>query len=530
MTQKYFRGIGQLPYQYFGVSQEIHALLEKTKQMQKLEHIYQLGSIKDAYNSEHRRSEYVKIQIALMTKLVYDSKGKGGLSSKFKAISFHPTRAEVLQSLVLLHNIGHMQGTFCNEAGLLYALRENTKLKSIFKYSLKSKIAKELLEYTIKEWDVNNFYKVLTYFTLSGLGIAKEQKTKMYEILDWYFLKSRDKDKIDDVYKLIRIISFLYLDLENSFIPLSLPMDQIVKSWEINPDIWLDKQSIEYKFILSMHDSISELLYFNEKVAPYKVESFNKAKEYFTNIVNITNLREKIKQIERFTYSEVKNISFVFEKESIDEVFLKNKNTYVEKLNNNYKISVNITSSIMKQLAPILYNDLEHFSKNEFELFIKSLFNYIFCFEVVLNFKYLDKKRLFISDKGSKTAAKSLKKELKTYKATEYATEEIEVLSQSIERQTHAGKVVSLLGSIEIVNKETKKSVTDLDGLAFLINKTNMSILISESKFHKSGSQTKASKQLEKRMKTLGIDVNVNKLDNGAWVILGGDIYKDITK
>lgn len=47
-----------------------------------------------------------------------------------------------------------------------------------------------------------------------------------------------------------------------------------------------------------------------------------------------------------------------------------------------------------------------------------------------------------------------------------------------------------------------------------------MKILISESKLHKSGSQTKASKQLEKRMKTLGIDVNVNKLDNGAWVVL----------
>jgi len=30
MTQKYFRGIGQLPYQYFGVSQqEMHVLLER---------------------------------------------------------------------------------------------------------------------------------------------------------------------------------------------------------------------------------------------------------------------------------------------------------------------------------------------------------------------------------------------------------------------------------------------------------------------------------------------------------------------
>ncbi|WP_066354370.1 hypothetical protein [Aliarcobacter skirrowii] len=523
MTQRYFRGIGQLPFQYFGFANEVYKILEKTKQIQKLENIYQLGSIKDAYNSEHRRSEYLKIQIALITKLTYDSKGKGGLSSKFKAISFKPSRAEVLQSLVILHNIGHMQGTFCNEAGLLYELRTNNEYKSIFKKSLKSKIAKELFEQILKEWDINNFYKVLIYFNLSGLGIAKEQKTKMYEILDWYFDKNRAKDKIDDVYKLIRIISFLYLDLENSFIPLSLPMDQIVKSWETNPDIWLDNQSIEYKFILNMHDSISELLYFNEKVAPYKVCSFNKAKEYFTNIVNITQLREKIKQIERFTYSEVKNISFVFEKESIDEVFLKNKNAYVEKLNNNYKISVNITNSIMKKLAPILYNSLEYFSKNEFELFVKSLFNYIFCFEVILNFKYLDKK-LFVSDKGSKAAAKSLEKELKSYKDVNYAVEELQILSQSINKQTHAGKVVSLLGSIEIVNKETKQSVTDLDGLAFLINKTNISILISESKFHKRSSQTKASNQLEKRMKTLGIDVNVNKLDNGAWVVLDSGV------
>lgn len=104
------------------------------------------------------------------------------------------------------------------------------------------------------------------------------------------------------------------------------------------------------------------------------------------------------------------------------------------------------------------------------------------------------------------------------------ATEELAVLSQSIERQTHAGKVVSLLESIEIVNKETKKSITDLDGLAFLINKTNMSILISESKFHKKSSQAKASKQLNERMKTLGIDVNVNKLDNGAWVVLDSGV------
>lgn len=523
MTQKYFRGIGQLPFQYFGFANEVYKILEKTKQIQKLENIYQLGSIKDAYNSEHRRSEYVKIQIAFITKLTSDSKGKGGLSSKFKAISFNPTRAEVLQSLVLLHNIGHMNGTFCNEAGLLYELRTNNEYKSIFKQSLKSKIAKDLLEYNIKDWDINSFYKVLIYFNVSGLNIRTNQKTKIYEILDWYFDKSRDKDKIDDLYKLIRIISFLYLDLENSFIPLSLPMDQIVKSWEANPDIWFDNQSIEYKFILNMHDSISELLYFNEKVAPYKIYSFNKAKEYFKDIRNIKQLREKVKHIERFIYSETKNISFVFEKENIDDELIKNKDIYIEKLNNNYKVSVDVTNSVMKKLSPILYNHLENFSKNEFELFIKSLFNYMFCFEVILNFKYLDKK-LFVSDKGSKAAAKSLEKELKSYKDVNYAVEELQILSQSINKQTHAGKVVSLLGSIEIVKKENKKSVTDLDGLAFLINKTNMSILISESKFHKRGSQTKASNQLKKRMRELGVNKNINIIQNGAYVVLDKEV------
>ena len=118
----------------------------------------------------------------------------------------------------------------------------------------------------------------------------------------------------------------------------------------------------------------------------------------------------------------------------------------------------------------------------------------------------------------------TFKKELKSYKDVNYAVEELQILSQSINKQTHAGKVVSLLGSIEIVNKKTKKSVTDFDGLAFLINKTNMSILISESKFHKKSSQTKASNQLEKRMKELGISVEINKLDNGAWCIVDSGV------
>ena len=57
------------------------------------------------------------------------------------------------------------------------------------------------------------------------------------------------------------------------------------------------------------------------------------------------------------------------------------------------------------------------------------------------------------------------------------------------------------------------------------INKSNIyENLINESKFHKRSSQTKASKQLEKRMKTLGINVNVNKLDNDAWVVLDSGV------
>lgn len=57
--------------------------------------------------------------------------------------------------------------------------------------------------------------------------------------------------------------------------------------------------------------------------------------------------------------------------------------------------------------------------------------------------------------------------------------------------------------------------------MAFLVNKTNVSILVSGSKFQKKGSQSKAKNQLAKRMKELGTDKEVNSFENGAWVILG---------
>ncbi len=550
---KFFPGIDHLLVQHYGVAKDIFHVLTRHGLIKELSQIYQIGSLHELYTSRHRRDEYVELQIALVVRLRQltdkDSPFPGllGIStSKRNIFPFTASRAEIIQSLILLHNIGHISGTFACEAGLLQVLHEDKGKRSIIRRTLPTQQSKLYFDQLLKNFDVMSFHKIISYLKISGLRFDQQLKQKCYQIFDWYLNPSRPRDIVDEVFRKCRLLSFMYLDLRHSSVPFNLPLDQVIKSWEKNLPGWFSRESSISNFISSMHVEISRHLYHRNETAPFKNTAFKHSYSYFSGLDS--SLSELRKGIKNYYYSENprgKHICLAFETKDLQTairaknffLLYQNAGLFIERTNSleNTNILVSFCTKKNQQnvsfpfrsIALLLNSFIEDKEVLQPERLLQDILlnvlHELFDCSIEGYIKQYDSAEAFLINKGAKRSAKKLRNKIKTFKSLdEDRKHQLKILADAIEAQNFRGYVVALLGEIDVINKQNNRTATDIDGIALLVNKHQLSVLITEAKNKNRNAQAQAVRDLQRMFQDLGIKTTyqIVQIPKGAWTLV----------
>jgi hypothetical protein len=127
----FFPDIGESRYQLVGIAQEIYNFLEMKGIIDRLKNTPQLGVLSNVYScAHHTRWEYVNLQLYILH-IINDTKDNDFITSIEVPLSVEKkhTPLEILQSWILLLNVGHMAGTFSSEMAMMDLCLENKSLR-----------------------------------------------------------------------------------------------------------------------------------------------------------------------------------------------------------------------------------------------------------------------------------------------------------------------------------------------------------------------------------------------------------------
>jgi hypothetical protein len=136
--------LGTLNVGLFPLASKAYYLLDKNGHIQHLKRMNQLGIIRNVYQgAHHSRWEYIMAQLSLVYELATRVNEEGrkieqsyGLSSKNTEISDHQdskaSGADIIQCWILLLNLGHLDGTFSTERGVMRTIQGNVQLRHAF--------------------------------------------------------------------------------------------------------------------------------------------------------------------------------------------------------------------------------------------------------------------------------------------------------------------------------------------------------------------------------------------------------------
>lgn len=251
-------GCGLLFANIYPYTQSLINFLDEYDHIKRLQRLDQLGRLRDVFpGAHHTRYEYVFLQWALISELADVKDNKLGLNTekqnlgKLPSISKNPTVAEILQCLVLLMNIGYLDGTFAASRAWIHLLKNNKNAYKSFRDGLDD-IDKPLLKQIVEQCDFYRFHIVLTMFLLKRYTQkenGKEFVTFSLNILRMYLdvnVKDTAIIRLKELFKNIRRIAFLSLDAFYAPVPFSLDLSSIMMSFkEIYRDVLVQSQGFQ---------------------------------------------------------------------------------------------------------------------------------------------------------------------------------------------------------------------------------------------------------------------------------------------
>lgn len=126
--------VGNISITLYDSSHSLYDLLNKAGHIQRLKQNFQFGAINSVFEgAHHTRWEYVIVQLYILDVYEEHYNQVSGLSSKIKINNAFISGSEIVQSWILLLNIGHLIGTFANERAMLNIAKENNKIYNILK-------------------------------------------------------------------------------------------------------------------------------------------------------------------------------------------------------------------------------------------------------------------------------------------------------------------------------------------------------------------------------------------------------------
>lgn len=286
----------------YGYPNMLFSLLTEYGYEEKLHETKQLGALQNYLRgAHHTRYEYVFLQWTLIHEMCKRNKGSGlasNLNSDFNALKIgnkHPSKAEILQMLAILTNIGHLPATFTSSSVLLKLLNNNEdKIRSAFRAGLESKDRK-ILDFILDNNDVYKIHLVNSLFKLHRIDKRNDQSRKIKKLSLWIlrgYILREDSDFVElwERYDLIRKISYLILDSHYAPVPFKLDLSSILMLFDDQESVLLNKRSNFQKTLYKMDNVLEETLYLEPNTLLYtgvhKELLLKKYKEITTKVFN----------------------------------------------------------------------------------------------------------------------------------------------------------------------------------------------------------------------------------------------------
>ena len=264
-------GQGQLRTYMYPHTVKLYDFLCKYNFDKKFYSTKQLGAIQYLLKgAHHTRYEYILLQWTLIHQLKIKAQGSG-LNSKTTSQALklngydNHTRAEILQCLCLLTNMGHFPDTFSASKLWMHLLYTNKKnIRSTFKKGL-GKEGKKLLDTALEEYDFYNIHLINSLFLLDRYRKASgnEDTVNFSKAVLKEFLngESEEMEKFWGIYKSIRKIAFVILDSHYAPIPFNLDFSSIILNLEHYQEAIIDDESIFQKALDQINIVLENSLY-----------------------------------------------------------------------------------------------------------------------------------------------------------------------------------------------------------------------------------------------------------------------------
>ena len=235
-------------------SKDLYLALSRTKELDRLKSISQLGIVPQAFESaRHTRWEYISLALHIIRVCKTDT--RLGLNSKVSLPSGYTVSSaqELLQCWMLLLHIGHLQWTFTSEKLLFEQLQLDGDVGQQHLEQLLESVpagppriwAISILEKTL----YYQYYQILAFYRLQRISTTEEMRSLWQNILFAYVSQDDNESKAlsnaRTHFKSIRRLSFLYLDAEYSPTALSLRLPHILNS-PSEMERLLDQRSLGY--------------------------------------------------------------------------------------------------------------------------------------------------------------------------------------------------------------------------------------------------------------------------------------------
>lgn len=244
-------GYGLVEYQLYPHAQKVFDLLEGRGHVERLRNTDHLGTLRDIFpGAHHTRYEYVIAQLALITELCSASEGPekdeefqvGGRMREFDeltAVGEAPSRGDVLQTLVMAANIGHLPSTFAGERALLLHLKEDSNAHRSFRKGLPTLEDKHSFDDVIEGFLIHRIHYYVSLFLLDRYRRpegAEEVVRYCQSVIRSYLDRSKEARYSENptwrLYSSIRRFAYLSLDSLYTHIPFSIDLSYIFLSLE----------------------------------------------------------------------------------------------------------------------------------------------------------------------------------------------------------------------------------------------------------------------------------------------------------
>jgi hypothetical protein len=274
-------GYGLVEYQLYPHAKEVWDLLSRKGHIQRFKKTDHLGSLREIFpGAHHTRYEYVIAQLALITELCsmtgHQEQGFQ-MSSKFDdfgvvdKLDDPPSRGELLQTLVLATNLGHLPSTFAGERAFLRYIAQDSNARYAFRNGVPDQ-DKEGLDNIIRNFSVYRIHYYISIFLLHRYRNAegnKEVSRFAKEVLRGYLSRSEeDGQKFRVTWRLYQSIRrFVYLSLDTLYthIPFSIDLSNVFLSFERYRDEVLASNSVFQNALKRLEGVMRDAVYLSPR-------------------------------------------------------------------------------------------------------------------------------------------------------------------------------------------------------------------------------------------------------------------------